>query len=156
MVRYNKWFFLSFMLLAATGCHDKSDADYAKEVEGKLPSQLVHNPNSMQASSTETGRLSFTDTLHSFGKIKEGEKVTYDFNYKNTGSKDLLIFSATASCGCTVPQYNSTSPLKPGEEGTMKVSFNSEGKKGHNHKTVVVINSGIPGEVVIAIEADVE
>lgn len=139
-----------------SSCSETNDPNYSKEIEGKLPSQLVHNPNSMNTSTGESGHLTFTDTLHNFGRMKEGEKVTYDFNYKNTGSKEILIFSAQASCGCTIPEYNSTTPIKPGEEGSIKVTFNSDGKKGHNHKTIVVTNSGVPGEVEISIEADVE
>jgi len=144
----------SFCLISS--CSESNDPNYSKEIEGKLPAQLVHNPNSLKPTSGETGHLTFMDTLHNFGKLKEGEKVTYDFSYKNTGSKDVLIFSARASCGCTIPEYNSTTPIKPGEEGSIKVTFNSDGKKGHNHKTIVVNNSGIPGEVEIAIEAEVE
>lgn len=149
-------FFSSLFLIGFNACRNSNDADYAKEVESKLPTNLVHNPNSLSTDTGKVGCLTFIDSTHHFGKVKEGEKVTYDFAYKNTGSKDLLIFSAKASCGCTVPEYNSTTPLKPGEERSMKVTFNSAGKKGHNHKAILVTNSGVPGEVTISIDADVE
>ena len=36
----------------------------------------------------------FTDTNYDFGNIKEGEKVTHVFIYKNYGNGDLVISNA--------------------------------------------------------------
>jgi hypothetical protein len=48
--------------------------------------------------------LTFEKQEHDFGTIKQGDKVTYEFKFKNTGQADLLISGAKGSCGCTVPE----------------------------------------------------
>ena len=97
------------------------------------------------------------DSLYNFGTVTEGEKVTYNFRFKNTGNKPLIITSTTASCGCTVPE-KPEKPILPGETAFIKVVFNSKGKAGMNNKTITVTSNARPefpqlllnGEVVPA------
>ena len=97
------------------------------------------------------------DSLYNFGTVTEGEKVTYNFRFKNTGKKPLIITNTTASCGCTVPE-KPEKPILPEETAFIKVVFNSKGKAGMNHKTITVTSNALPefpqlllnGEVVPA------
>jgi hypothetical protein len=97
------------------------------------------------------------DSLYNFGTVTEGEKVTYNFRFKNTGKKPLIITNTTASCGCTVPE-KPEKPILPGETAFIKVVFNSKGKAGMNNKTISVTSNARPefpqlllnGEVVVA------
>ncbi len=97
------------------------------------------------------------DSLYNFGTVTEGEKVTYNFRFKNTGNKPLIITNTTASCGCTVPE-KPEKPILPGETAFIKVVFNSKGKAGMNNKTITVTSNARPefpqlllnGEVVPA------
>ena len=68
--------------------------------------------------------LTFEESNHDFGTVIQGEKVSHSFIYINTGNADLIISSATGSCGCTVPEY-SKEPLAPGESRKMNVIFDS-------------------------------
>jgi hypothetical protein len=119
---------------------------------------LVDNPRTAQEGVTENlsdlGTLTFADTLHDFGKIKEGIVVSYDFEYINTGKRPILISEARASCGCTVPDYTQE-PIAVGEKGILKVKFNSTHKEGENEKTVLVTNNGNPGYIRLTILASV-
>ena len=49
--------------------------------------------------------ITFKETEFDFGDIKQGEKVEHTFEFTNTGEADLLIITARASCGCTVPEF---------------------------------------------------
>lgn len=97
------------------------------------------------------------DSLYNFGTATEGEKVTYNFRFKNSGKKPLVITNTSASCGCTVPQ-KPDKPVLPGETAFIKVVFNSRGKVGHNEKTITVSSNATPafpplllkGEVAVA------
>ncbi len=97
------------------------------------------------------------DSLYNFGTVTEGEKVTYNFRFKNTGKKPLIITNTTASCGCTVPE-KPEKPILPEETAFIKVVFNSKGKAGMNNKTITVTSNARPefpqlllnGEVVPA------
>lgn len=81
--------------------------------------------------------LSVSDTLHAFGKVEQGDVVSYSFHIKNTGSKPLIIRSASSTCGCTVPTYPKE-PIPPGKDGVLKVVFNSAGKSGRQIKPVFI------------------
>ncbi|MEO6844708.1 MAG: DUF1573 domain-containing protein [Ginsengibacter sp.] len=83
------------------------------------------------------------DSVYDFGTVAEGEKVMFNYRFRNTGTHPLVIASAVASCGCTVPE-KPEEPVKPGETGIIKVVFNSEGRKGPANKTVRVVSNAYP------------
>ena len=61
--------------------------------------------------------MKFTVEEYNFGTIKQGEHVTYDFSFENTGKEPLIISSAQGSCGCTVPQW----PKEPITKGSKEI-----------------------------------
>ena len=84
----------------------------------------------------------FTVKSHDFGTIKEeGGPVSCTFEFTNTGDKPLLIIDATASCGCTRPEFP-TKPIKPGKKGKIKVTYSPIGRPGAFKKTVKVKTNG--------------
>lgn len=87
--------------------------------------------------------IKFEEELYDFGVITDGESVQYEFKFKNTGKTPLIISNATATCGCTVPEYP-TKPVKPGDEGIIKVIFNSQGKVGIQDKVVSIVSNANP------------
>ncbi len=79
---------------------------------------------------------------HDFGTIKEADgPVSCTFEFTNTGNKPLLIIDATASCGCTRPEFP-TKPIKPGKKGKIKVTYSPIGRPGAFKKTVKVKTNG--------------
>ena len=74
----------------------------------------------------------------------------FGYKFKNTGNADLVISDAKGSCGCTVPEYPKA-PIKPGEEGNIKVTFDSSGKGGRQNKSVTVITNAIPNTKVLTV-----
>lgn len=85
-------------------------------------------------------RVQFETTEHNYGKIKAGDKVTYEFRLTNTGKKPLIIRKVKASCGCTAAMPEK-SELKPGESTSIKVVFDSTGRAGRDSKSVTVITN---------------
>lgn len=88
-------------------------------------------------------KFEFDKEIYDFKVINEGEKVQASFKFKNVGKTALIISDATATCGCTVPEYPKT-PVKPGEEGAITVVFNSQGKVGMQDKVVTLISNANP------------
>ncbi|MFZ2286160.1 MAG: DUF1573 domain-containing protein [Bacteroidales bacterium] len=103
---------------------------------------------------TGTAVITFQSPEHNFGKVGEGEKVGCIFSYSNTGDADLVITSASASCGCTVPKYDRR-PVPPGGNGTIEVVFDTSGREGLQTKTVVVQSNAENNLVILRIIADV-
>ena len=97
----------------------------------------------------------FAVKTHDFGTIKEeAGPVSCTFEFTNTGNKPLLIIDATASCGCTRPEYP-TKPIKPGKKGKIKVTFSPIGRPGAFKKTVKIKTNGKEGTHVLRIEGTV-
>ncbi len=94
------------------------------------------------------------DSAYNFGKVTDGEKVEYNFRFKNTGKNPLIVSNATASCGCTVPE-KPEEPIKPGETGFIKVVFNSQGRVGDVHKEVTVTSNAYPAFPVLELKGQI-
>jgi len=122
-----------------------------------LSSDLVKNPNTANGVSdtTKLPIFQFTEEIHDFGKIIQGEKVSYSFKFKNIGKSDLVITDARGSCGCTIADYPKTA-IAPNGEGTIDVTFNSEGKRGYQNKTVTIIANTQPNTKVLTIKAQIQ
>lgn len=130
-----------------------------EEKQNGVSTDVINVPASATStgSSAESGatpNIVFTEEKHDFGKIVQGEKVSYSFLFKNTGGSDLIISSAQGSCGCTVPSYPKD-PIKPGAEGKIDVVFNSEGKSGAVEKTVTLVTNCNPGTKILTIAASI-
>ena len=138
-----KKYFLFFLIPAALlSCDVKRKdkiADDSKTDSLKLVLQKQVEDNAMK----NTTIVEIIDSAYNFGTITEGEKVEYSYRFKNTGTNPLVIFNATASCGCTVPE-KPEKPILPGETGFIKVVFNSSGKRGHNEKDVNITSNANP------------
>lgn len=134
------WFFL----LAFTACNNNS---------GNLSTDVVTNPNTANGEVTDNlPVIEFEKEIHDFGKVIQGERVSYGFKFKNTGKSDLVISQVKTSCGCTALKF-SKEPIKPGEERVITVTFNSSGRKGIQNKTITVLSNCQPSTTVVRIKA---
>lgn len=106
-----------------------------------------------QAPTTVPNTMKFTNETHDFGTVKEGDPAVYEFAFKNTGKEPILIQNAKGSCGCTVPSY-SKEAVAAGQTGTIKVSYNTQGRPGPINKTVTVTSN--VGTTVLHITGNVE
>jgi hypothetical protein len=107
------------------------------------------------ATSKSGAFISFETNNYEFGQIKEGEKVTHEFKFTNNGTVPLIISNATASCGCTVPEYPKE-PIAPGAAGVIKVVFNSEGKPGMQQKVVTITSNANPASTELYLTGEVK
>lgn len=122
---------------------------------GNLPSDLIRNPKSAEGQQNiPMPEITFTKTEHDFGRLIQGEQVVYVFKFTNTGKSDLLISKVSASCGCTASKFT-REPVKPGKEGKIEVTFDSNGQRGIQNKTVTVLTNGKPQTTVLRIKAQV-
>jgi hypothetical protein len=109
----------------------------------------------LPSDTTGVAVITFKMLEHNFGIVKAGEKVGCIFSFTNTGDADLVLTSATASCGCTVPKYNKK-PVAPGDAGAVEVAFDTSGRDGIQTKTVVVQSNAENNIVILRIIAEVK
>jgi len=134
-----------------TSCKSKTENSNAA-----VSTDLVNNPATAEGNvdAENIPVMELEKENHEFGKITEGEKVSYSFKFKNSGKADLIISDAKGSCGCTVPQWPKN-PIAPGEGGLIEVTFDSRGKAGMQSKTVTLITNAIPNTKIITISGEV-
>jgi hypothetical protein len=98
--------------------------------------------------------MKFEFDTHDFGKIKQGDKTSYEFKFTNTGKSPLVISTANATCGCTTPEWPHT-PIKPGDNGVIKVTFSSVGKSGLQDKLITVTANTVPNKTTVHLIGEV-
>lgn len=106
-----------------------------------------------EVAQTGSSKVEFDRTMHDFGNIGNNESVETEFEVKNTGDADLIIINASASCGCTVPEYPKT-PIKPGNSEKIKVRFRTSAV-GQQQKTVTLTTNTEKGDELLTIKANV-
>jgi hypothetical protein len=114
----------------------------------ELGTDLVNNDGKLPV-------MTFTDTFHNFGKINQGEIVTYTFDFKNTGDGTLIVEGASSSCGCTIPE-KPEEPIPSGGNGHITVKFDSNNKSGVVHKEVYLTSNTRPSRQTLYITADIQ
>jgi hypothetical protein len=107
-----------------------------------------------QPAQNGTAAIVFKEYDHDFGKVAEGEKVSYIFIFENRGTANLVVNSAATSCGCTVPKYD-TKPVLPGGKGDLEVVFDTSGRNGMQTKTITVKSNASTPVVLLKITAEV-
>jgi hypothetical protein len=154
---------LFVVAVLATACRDKDAEKKIAALEARL-SQLEGKKNSPTLSQTPTPAvpdvkpegplpsMQFENTDHDFGTIKEGDKVSYTYKFKNTGEAPLIIQEAKGSCGCTASDWTKA-PIPVGGEGYVKAEFDSNGKSNIQNKTVTVTANTWPKQTVLKFKA---
>ena len=122
--------------------------------ENSKPSDFDPAKDAAQAPAGPLTGISFNEYSHDFGVMDEGDEVTYNFEFTNTGAEPLILDKCKGSCGCTVPQCPKK-PIAPGATGTIEVKFNSKGKKNKQTKKVTVTANTDPAQTILTITANV-
>lgn len=121
--------------------------------------QSAENPtlaaNAQPADATNAPAMKFEKVTHDFGKIKSGDKVTWQFKFTNSGKSPLIIKDAVATCGCTKPEWP-TAPVQPGADGVIKVTFDSAGKMGLQDKQITITANTNPAQNMVHLIGEVE
>jgi hypothetical protein len=131
------------MLLTACQQSTKSTAAAATVATGSSGAVMSNGPT-----------IKFESESHDFGKIAQGDKVTYQFSFANVGKAPLIISNAVASCGCTTPEWPK-GPINPGQGGAIKVTFNSAGKVGLQDKLITITANTNPAQNMVHLVGEV-
>jgi hypothetical protein len=124
--------------------------------EENIDSTIVNIPVSADGKNEKAKmpKFEFEQTTHDFGKLTQGEKVSYTYKFRNSGDAMLVVSSVIPGCNCTVAQFTKT-PVAPGENGSITINFNSETKKGLVHSTITIQANTYPAETRLSFSANV-
>lgn len=79
---------------------------------------------------------------YDFGTLKEGPVAEHVFEFTNAGNEPLIIQNASASCGCTTPEWPKE-PILPGKKGKIMVRYNTQGRVGQFNKEVYIQSNAV-------------
>ncbi len=145
-----KAFIIILLIFLIFGCSNEQDND-------NISANIVNNPITADNDNTDMGDLptfEFKEIEHDFGVIIQGEKVSYTYKFKNVGGSDLILSSVRATCGCTIPKYD-REPIATGKEGKIEVIFDSSGRNGKQHKTIMVLANTQPNKIELSFTAEI-
>ncbi|MFW5831487.1 MAG: DUF1573 domain-containing protein [Prolixibacteraceae bacterium] len=99
-----------------------------------------------EGQAAQNDSIIFNKLVHDYGTIEKGGDGNCEFVFTNKGQKPLVLSNVRASCGCTVPQWP-REPIAPGEQGKIKVKYNTKTVGSFNKS--VTVNSNAANNVVI-------
>ena len=105
------------------------------------------------AQDSQKAEFKFNEEKHDFGKIPQGTPVTTVFEFTNVGKEPLILTEVRPTCGCTIADYTKT-PVKGGEKGTIKITYNAAAAAPFN-KTIVVKSNAVTPEKYLNIVGEV-
>ena len=147
----------AFLPIVALLCFATSFANPQKELKAKATTEVAHKVISEDQEGEKTAEtkspIAFKELKHSFGKIKQGVPVTYEFSFKNISKEPVVIENAVAGCGCTKPEFNKA-PITEGHSDKIKVTYNA-GSVGSFTKQVTVTLAKNSTPIVLTIEGEV-
>lgn len=151
-MRFEKRLLFAFVIglvFCLSGCNGKKDAE--------ITADMISNPATPDGIDYNAAMpiLTFVETEHDFGTLKEGEKVTYSYAFTNTGKTNLIISSVIPGCGCTVADFTRT-PVAPQKSGKVTITFDSKDRVGMVRKRISVQSNTYPAETVLYFTANVE
>jgi hypothetical protein len=138
--------------LATTSKTETTTASSSKVEPAKTESNKVV---SYEVTNQKPASIQFDNTRFDYGTVKQGDKITRTFMFKNTGDQPLEILNAEGSCGCTQPTFPLL-PIPPGETGKIMVVFDSKHKEGAQMTTVTVTTNTYPKVTKLELVGNVE
>lgn len=89
---------------------------------------------------TTVSPVSWKSEMINLGDIPQGTPKSLDFEFKNTGTTDIIITNVKAACGCTATDYTKT-PIKPGKSAKITATYNAAAKGGFTKTVTVTTNA---------------
>ena len=106
--------------------------------DSKISTGLVNNPASAtESKNAKEPKIEFNVLEHDFGKMIQGEQVSFSYKFKNTGDAPLIIAAVERTCGCT------------------EIKF-PKGHKGFQNKRIIVKANTNPSETILKFKARIE
>jgi len=114
----------------------------------------AHSSTSNDAAATiqdDNALITVDKMVHDFGTFAatDGTKSATFVITNNTGAP-ILITSARASCGCTVPDWTKT-PIEPGKTGTVTAKYDPNNQSGPFEKTITIYTNSTPDRITVRI-----
>jgi len=117
--------------------------------------ELSVNTQTAPKSDPDAGKFKFKEETHDYGEVPEGPLAEYDFEFKNTGKKPIVIQDAHGSCGCTVPTWPHE-PIMPKQKAIIHVAYTTNGRPGPIMKDITINSNAQQSPMMLHIKGTVK
>lgn len=97
-------------------------------------------------------QMSFKETKHNFGFLRQGEIVKHAYVFTNTGNAPLIISKADVQCECTKVDFPKK-PLPPNATDSVVVTFDTKSAIDRQERAVVVTSNAVNSQVGLTFKA---
>jgi len=141
--------------LVSDNPNDQRNSIYSRAaaLERKIQIIMYQSGDSLNSMKMKP-EITFTEELHNFGTVNDGEKKVFSFTFQNTGQADLIISGVETSCGCTVSDFPKD-PILPGAKGQINILFDSKDEVGEKDETITVYSNTPKPKKELTIVANV-
>jgi hypothetical protein len=84
---------------------------------------LITSCTSQDNKKTAAPRIMFNKDTIDMGNVYKKDTAYGGVAFVNSGEAPLKIIEITASCGCTIPKYDSLKTYQKGEEGVIDINL---------------------------------
>ena len=85
-------------------------------------------------------KIKFTETKKDLGKVKKGDVVSAEYEFKNEGDQPLIISGYEVECTCTTAEFPKQ-PIAPGQNGKITVKFDTKSAYDRQDRKVEIISN---------------
>jgi hypothetical protein len=137
-----------FVLLAVVALSANAQNRATQQVRPPVPTPAF-------VPTVEGAEIQFEKISHDYGEVVQGTNGDIEFKFKNIGSEPLILFRVQPSCGsCLTIQSWPREPIMPGQEGVIKVGYNTS-ILGPMSKTITLFSNAKTDRVVLRTNGNV-
>lgn len=85
-------------------------------------------------------KIKFTETKKDLGKVRKGDVVSAEYEFKNEGDQPLIISNYEVECSCTTAEFPKQ-PIAPGQTGKVTVKFDTKSAYDRQDRKVEIISN---------------
>ncbi len=95
--------------------------------------------------------MKFDELKYNFGMLHQGDIVSHDFSFTNTGDEPIIITDAEVSCHCTTVTFPKQ-PVGKGQRGIIKVTYDSKSAIDRQERTVLIKSNASNAPVTLTFK----
>ena len=95
--------------------------------------------------------MKFDEVKYNFGFIHQGDIVSHEFIFTNTGDEPIIISGAEVTCHCTTVDFPKQ-PVPKNGKGIIKVTYDSKSAIDRQERTVTLKSNASNAPVVLTFK----
>lgn len=92
--------------------------------------------------------MTIDNDMHHFGFARQGDTLSFQYKFINSGNQPLVITDTKTECGCTLVN-RPPNPVLPGKQDSIQVIFHTNDAIGRQGRTVTILSNASNSPVIV-------